>query len=411
MAESKKSLVADVSLLFISTLIVNIGNYLINLLLGRWLEPADFSEVSLLITFLLMVSFFALAFQLTSAKFVATYEAENQSSALISQLHYFLNKNALRGGIILMVILLVSSYFLQGFFKMQSYWPIGVFALSLPFYFLMSVNRGTLQGSLSYKKLSLTYQSEMWVRFFVTVLFVYFGVKVLGVAVGLTVSLIVTWWVSRIQNDKTSTSHDLNKKQIISFLMMILLYECSQILINNIDLILVKHFFDPKEAGLYSALALVGRIVYFGTWTVVAVLFPVVIKLEKEAKNHLPYFIGGLALVGTMATGIVLACYFFPELIVQILLGSEYASIAPFLWKYALSTALFACSNVFVYYHLSLGRTLPIWITIFAGVLQIVLITLFHQDFSQVIGVQIYIMIGLLLIMLLYQLSHKFLKM
>jgi len=135
MAESKKSLVADGSLLFISTLIVNIGNYLINLLLGRWLEPADFSEVSLLITFLLMVSFFALAFQLTSAKFVATYEAENQSSALISQLHYFLNKNALRGGIILMVILLVSSYFLQGFFKMQSYWPIGVLHLACPFIF------------------------------------------------------------------------------------------------------------------------------------------------------------------------------------------------------------------------------------------------------------------------------------
>jgi O-antigen/teichoic acid export membrane protein len=48
----EKKLVTSGSFLFISTLIVNAGNYAINLLLGRWLGPSDFSESSLLVTFM-----------------------------------------------------------------------------------------------------------------------------------------------------------------------------------------------------------------------------------------------------------------------------------------------------------------------------------------------------------------------
>jgi hypothetical protein len=140
-------------------------------------------------------------------------------------------------------------------------------------------------------------------------------------------------------------------------------------------------------------------------------LFPIVIKLEKEGKNHLPYFVGGLALVGTMAAIIVMTCYLFPDFMVNTLFGAEYLSVSPFLWKYAFATALFACSNVFVYYHLSLDRTLPVWITILTGILQIVLISIFHEDFNQVINIQIMLMSGLLLTLTVYQFTYKFLKM
>ncbi len=37
-------------IMLISTTIVNAGNYLYNLILGRWLGPADFSDLSLIVT-------------------------------------------------------------------------------------------------------------------------------------------------------------------------------------------------------------------------------------------------------------------------------------------------------------------------------------------------------------------------
>jgi len=117
-----------------------------------------------------------------------------------------------------------------------------------------------------------------------------------------------------------------------------------------------------------------------------------VIKLEKEGKSHKKYFFGGLGLVTTMAASIVGFCYFYPEFLVSILFGKEYISISPLLWQYAFATALFACSNVFVYYHLSLDQHQPVWITNIVGIAQISLISNFHQSFEQVIYVQILLM-------------------
>lgn len=411
MPTATKKVFTDGTLLFISSLVVNAGNYAINLLFGRWLGPSDFSEVSLLVTLLLMISFVALAFQLTAAKYVASFEAENQNENVFL-LAKWLNKWATILGFSLMVLMLGSAYFWQNFFKTTSFLPFIIFGFGLPLYLLMSVNRGILQGKLSYKKLALTYQTEMWVRLLISVGLVYAGYRVNGVAAGLTLSLLATWYFSRVQLQEVTPKNQLfQSKDIRNFLLMILLYECSQILINNSDILIVKHYFEAEEAGLYAALALIGRIVYFGTWTVVTLLFPIVIRREKEGKKHLHYFFGGLAVVAGIATSIVTVCYFLPDLMISILFGKAYLSVAPLLWKYALSTALFACSNVFVYYHLSLDRLLPVWLTILAGIAQIGFLINFHSNFSEVIDVQINLMSFLLLSMIAYQLLHKRLKM
>lgn len=411
MAISEKNLFTDGSLLFLSTLIVNIGNYAINLLLGRWMGPEDFSEVSLLVTILLIVSFLALGFQLTAAKFTATFELPAESNSLV-ELVKWLNKYGLVLGGVLFIFTVSTAFFLKDFFQTTSYLPFIIFGFGLPVYLLMSINRGLLQGLLNYKRLALTYQTEMWVRLAVTLTLVYFGYRVNGVAWGLTLSLIATWLISRTKTASSESNKEsrLATSEIRSFLYMILVYECSQILINNSDILLVKHYFPPYEAGLYAALALIGRIVYFGTWTVVTLLFPLVIKLEKEGKSHTKYFIGGLGVVAFIATGIVLFSYYFPTEMVGILFGDAYQTVAPLLWKYSLATALFALSNVFVYYHLSLDRRLPVALTIIGGLAQIASISLYHADFEEVINIQIVLMIVLLASMLIFHLSHLYVR-
>ena len=48
-----------------------------------------------------------------------------------------------------------------------------------------------------------------------------------------------------------------------------------QVIINNFDIVLVKHFFPAAEAGLYAAVALVGRVVNMFAWSVVSTMFPI----------------------------------------------------------------------------------------------------------------------------------------
>ena len=66
----------------ISALIVNVGNYLYNLILGRLLGPEAFADAAILITFLLILSFVAMTLQLSVAKFIGTFDGNKKEAFL-----------------------------------------------------------------------------------------------------------------------------------------------------------------------------------------------------------------------------------------------------------------------------------------------------------------------------------------
>ena len=60
-----------------------------------------------------------------------------------------------------------------------------------------------------------------------------------------------------------------------------------QVVINNFDIVLVKHFFASEEAGIYAAVSLVGRLVNMCAWSVVNTMFPVsagLVPSDREAR-------------------------------------------------------------------------------------------------------------------------------
>jgi O-antigen/teichoic acid export membrane protein len=149
----------------ISVLLVNGGNYLYNLILGRYLGPEKFADAAILITFLLVLSFVAMTFQLVTAKFSVLFE-DTVFYNFISKMF----KNATIVGLIIGLIIVLFSTQLQTFFKTSTSTMFVVFGLGIPFYFLMSVNRGVFQGKKELISFSITYQGEMVSRFLITFL-------------------------------------------------------------------------------------------------------------------------------------------------------------------------------------------------------------------------------------------------
>ena len=135
-------------------------------------------------------------------------------------------------------------------------------------------------------------------------------------------------------------------------------------------------------------------------------LLPTVVQLKKEGKDTLPILLKYVAYIGFIAAAIVISCFFFPNEIINILFGSEYVSVASLLWKYASATGIFAISNIFAYYYLSLDKYVPVVLSGIFGMLQIVLVVLFHESLEQVVHVQIIAMVLLLIV----QLSFFFFK-
>ncbi len=397
-----KKRISPEQLFMISVLAVNGGNYLYNLILGRLLGPAEFADAAVLITFLLVLSFVAMTFQLVTAKFSVLFENQLFKS-FISKIY----KNALAIGIIMGVLIVGFATQLQQLFNTSSLSMFVIFGCGVPLYFLMSVNRGVFQGKKAFKALSITYQSEMLSRLLFTLGFI-FLLNIQSsviIAIGILISFIfglIPFKTKSINFKSKSLMPILQAKQVRHFFILTAFYELTQIIINNSDILLVKHYFESYEAGLYASLALIGRIVYFIAWMFVMLLLPTVVQLKKEGKETTSILLKYIGYIAAISMIIVLACLSFPETIIKLLFGEHYIAMAPLLWKYAIATSMFAISNIFAYYYLSLDKYIPVIISGVFGMLQMVLVIFYHNSLEQVVYMQILAMILLLIIQFIF---------
>lgn len=396
MSITKKPTITQEQFFMLSVLTVNGGNYLYNLLLGRILGPEQFSDAAILITMLLVLSFVAMTFQLAAAKFAVTL-SNSVFGAFVKKIY----KNAIMVGVFFGAMVVVFAKDLQVLFHTSSSMMFTIFGIGVPLYFLMSVNRGFFQGKKEFKLLSITYQAEMLTRLALTLILVlmFQSQSSVVIAVGVLVSLVVGLFPLKFDKKHFTSKVAFPKKeltQIKKFFVITAFYELSQIIINNSDILLVKHYFDGYEAGLYASLALIGRIVYFVAWMFVMLLLPTVVQLKKEGKDTTKVLMKYVSYIAIIATAIVLACAMFPTFIVQILFGSEYVQIAPLLWKYAFATGIFAVANIFAYYFLSLDKYVPVLVSAIFGALQVFLVIVYHSSLEQVVHVQMIAMTFLL---------------
>lgn len=416
-------LLSGSALFFVSTTIVNGGNYLFNLILGRWLGPALFADVSIIITLFLLLTFITAGFQQTAAKFAAMYSADNDDGnatvrSRLNALRAWLNRRSWIVGILVAATVGGGAFFWQDFFHTTSPWLFIIFAVGLPFYFVQGIDRGLLQGQMRFGLLATSYQAEMWTRLSVGLLLVAIGWAAEGAVTGLTLSIIVTWLVAdyglrslRRQAPKQdavprTTLSAEDRAAIWRFALPVLMVETSLILINNSDVLIVKRFFESTTAGHYAALALIGRIVFFGTWSVVITMFPLVAQKHQRGEAHRNLLWIGLGMVLGVSLLIVGATIAVPEFIVLLLFGMEYLSIAPLLWLYAVATALFALANVIINYHLALGNRIGSALALGAGIAQVIILVSFHATLYQVVVLQIVLMGCLLLALVGWDLGY-----
>ena len=406
--KSKK--ISPEQLFMLSVLAVNGGNYLYNLILGRVLGPAEFADAAVLITFLLVLSFVAMTFQLVTAKFSVIFENETFTN-FVSKIY----KNATFVGLGLGALIIVFAGQLQAVFNTSSSSMFTIFGIGVPLYFLMSVNRGVFQGKKEFKSLSVTYQAEMLSRLVITLAMIFLldvQSSVL-IAIGILISFgfgLVPFKFKNLNFKKSIAIEASQSKQVKSFFIITAFYELTQIIINNSDILLVKHYFDAYDAGLYASLALIGRIVYFVAWMFVMLLLPTVVQLKKEGKATAPILFKYVGYIAAIATAIVIGCALFPETAITLLFGDSYLTMAPLLWKYALATGLFAISNIFAYYYLSLDRYIPVVISGVFGMLQMGLVIFFHESLEQVVHMQIIAMVLLLVIQVIFFMFDSKLK-
>jgi hypothetical protein len=176
-----------------------------------------------------------------------------------------------------------------------------------------------------------------------------------------------------------------------------------QVIINNLDIVLVKHFFDASQAGVYAAIALVGRVVYMLSWSVVSSMFPFSAGIRAGGKGARTVLTTALSLVALISTVFTLGAWLAPPGLWHVLLGAGFPAeghrfYSSLLVLYAVNTALYALAVVLMTYEISRKIGNVSWMQLgFSGAI-ILGIYLFHGTLQSVITVQLVLMMVLLLL-------------
>jgi O-antigen/teichoic acid export membrane protein len=259
-------------------------------------------------------------------------------------------------------------------------------------------------------------------KFFLGGLFVFLGLGIMGAMGAFSICYVVTVFISLIilgislSKDKIESRHEQGiEKPNPSYISGVYQYFlpvgisllCFMIL-TNIDLILVKHFFTPIEAGYYSIAQVMGRIILFLPIPIVTVMFPKLSSLGDRRGKGLLILKRSLRMVFFLCAIAVLLGFLFPSLIIRTLSGSSYIECIPLVRFFCINMSLFSFVFVLLHYHFSSGKSTFLYPLCFLTLVQTGLIVLYHETLLQVL-----VVVGLVGICLLgvnLYLAYRFCK-
>jgi O-antigen/teichoic acid export membrane protein len=388
-------------IMLLSSTLVSVLNFAYNVVMARMLGPSRFGHVTASVTLLMLASAVTLAFQMVCAKFVA----RNSTAGAKAGVYRSLLGKAWMLSLALGGALFASQRSASGYLHLPDPRILAVLAIGIAVYVPLGVRRGAMQGLCSFRRLSASFIIEAVTRFLTGVALVALGYGVLGAVGAISAAVLAAYFLPplgpelRVKAEAGVPSSFGEGIQAIVFFV-------GQVIISNIDILLVKHFFAPELAGLYAAVALVGRLLYFASWSVVSAMFPVTAAAKPQDEDPKVVFLPFL-LVLALAVGFVLTMSFFPHLVIHTVFGVEFHQGEPLLALYAAATGIYSLSVVIMAYEMSRRIANTGWLQlIFSGGL-VLAISAFHNTLRQVIAVQIVLM-SLMLVLVLFPFLRRY---
>jgi O-antigen/teichoic acid export membrane protein len=381
--------------------LVGAANLVYNVATARMLGPAGFGHAAAVYTLLMLMSAVTLAFQIVCAKLVAKHQTDPEKAAVYSGLH----RRAWRYGIGIGLLLVLARNVLAGYLNVPDPMLIVLLGVGTAFYIPLGARRGGMQGTYSFSTLAINLILEGMVRLGGALLLIHLGLGVRGAVLASAAAVILAYLAARppaelrVQGGlKVDASFGEGLQAIVFFI--------GQVIINNFDILLVKHFFPPETAGLYAAVALVGRVVNMCAWSVVNSMFPVSAGTRAPEKETRPVLITSLLLVGFIVFGIAFGLWTVPAFIWKSVFGvrfalAGYGAISPLLVLYAVETGVYSLSSVVIAYEMSRRIANTAWLQLAFSAVLVLGIYFFHNNLRQVLLVQLYLMMVLLAIVLL----------
>jgi O-antigen/teichoic acid export membrane protein len=229
------------------------------------------------------------------------------------------------------------------------------------------------------------------------IILIYFGFRINGalgaIFLSILVAIIITFVpIKGLFLKSKGGGNPVSTKEILSYGFPVMVATLFFMMLTYVDMILVKHYFAPEDAGIYATAEVLGKIVIYLPVSIVLALFPLVAESHALNQDSFHMLDKGLLYTGVISATTAFIFFLFPELSISTLFGNKYLAAAPLLRLFSLAMVPLALINIIMYFNLARDRTAFIYSFIGFSILEVILIALFHGSLSHVL----FILIGVL---------------
>jgi O-antigen/teichoic acid export membrane protein len=331
------------ALVFVASMLANVCNYIFHFTVTRRLGPQSYGVVASTLSIMAIAALPSVVLSTVVVRYAAELAAVGDSAkvrALVERVLLLTCVIALS----LAGLFLGNRFAVARYFHIEDAVVIGLVGLALGAGIISGVLRAVLQGAQDFRSYAVCVIFEGVGKALLGVLLVFFGFGVRGAVAGCAIAMLLgllyalrSVWVN-VGNAPRVPLH-LDFSRLLRVFGWVSLSTMAITVLSNMDIALVKHFFDPTQAGFYSALSLAGKVLLFVLGILPMVLIPKAASHAARGESALPIFaqtFGVAVLIAAIGVGVL---GLIPGVVIAVMSGGAYAAAAPYLFEYGAAMA------------------------------------------------------------------------
>ncbi len=375
--------------LVVASQFANLANMMFQVVTGRRLSEEEYGVLAVMMSLILITATPLEALRTAIAHYAARSARLGQLGAVRMIVGIWSRRLLL-----LAIPIVCMGYFAGdwavGFFQLDSPAPFRLTCVFVAATLFLPLMTGTFQGIEHFYWMSASMHVWTVFRLGIVILMIQFigataavglAAHGLAIALGLIISVIGMHRMTRDYPD-VELSEGMG-----DYLMKSLVMLGAFAILMNADLIFVKHYFHPEDAGLFARAATIGRSVVFLPMPIALVMFPKIIASQGTDGAGRATLIKAMVLVVLMISAAVLAVSMLPWLPLWIMYDDRYPTrdmvrlLISVVWAMAPLGATFLLMN----YEMACHRFRGMALLIGCALLYIVGVILFHDTIGQVV--------------------------
>ncbi len=346
--------------LFMAIAIANVLGYGYQVVMARLLRPEEFAVLTALFGILILESISSQVIQSATAKLAAQYRARDEEAAL----HAFVRRWSVRVGAGAAAVGLLVAL-LSGVIASALALPaisVALLGLTLFLALVFTFGLGLLQGLARFVWMGTALVAQAGSRLAVGVALVLAGLGVDGAFTGATAAIAISLVVLAVPllplfraARKGVVVHELADTETRFFALSAVVLLAYAVL-TNIDAVLARSLLSAEEAGAYAGAITLGKIVLFAPMAIGFLLLERTARAHARGEDTDRALYLALAFVLVTSGLVALAYIVLPDVIVPIVVGSQYPDTAKIVGTYGVAALANALLSQWISYFIGRGE-------------------------------------------------------